>query len=216
MTKTSVVAAVADRLPRLVKQHADALRPKWKSIEDVGRAFIPKLLAFAVAYREAYAQIKKQLGNGAVRQLNAEIGLTDSAASRLRDIAEARPRLTAHVRMLPPSVDALHSVAVLATDQPKRFERAIEEGTITPALTVRDARLLQPPRRSAAPEGPSSPRQWVVRVVFDSREAAASGIAQLLSDDAKTRIRIPDSALREHVQEKIGKDNWLKVAARVK
>jgi protein-disulfide isomerase-like protein with CxxC motif len=79
-------------LAPLVKQHADALRPRWRVVTDAAQEFIPRLLAFAVAYRHAYQDVREQLGTEAVKQLNASIGLTDTAASRLRDIAEARKR----------------------------------------------------------------------------------------------------------------------------
>ena len=130
----------------LVKKHADALRPKWRSVVASARQFIPALLGFAVAYRDAYAEVDERLGKDAVKRLNADIGLTDTAASRLRDIAEAHPRLLPHAALLPASVDAIHSIAVLATDQPKVFARDIQKGKITPSLTVRDARELQPVR----------------------------------------------------------------------
>ena len=90
MPKTAlVVAQPSPRLAPLVRQHADALRPKWQSVVASAREFIPALLEFAVAYRDAYTEVKDNLGNEAVKALNAGIGLTDTAASRLRDIAEA-------------------------------------------------------------------------------------------------------------------------------
>jgi hypothetical protein len=117
MAKTTLLSAQPHtRLAPLVKQHADALRPKWLSVVASAREFIPALLSFAVSYRDAYTEVKDNLGNDAVKALNSGIGLTDTAASRLRDIAEAHGRLSPHAALLPASVDAIHSLAVLATD----------------------------------------------------------------------------------------------------
>src|SRR5262245_47435199 len=91
----------------VLKRSADDLRPRWRSVEEAAGKFIPRLLAFAAAYRDAYVEVRRTLGLEAVRRLNASIGLTDTAASRMRDIAGARKSLTPHVKTLPVSVDAI-------------------------------------------------------------------------------------------------------------
>ena len=104
MTKTTLVAdQPSPRLAPLVRQHADALRPKWQSVVASAREFIPALLAFAVDYRDAYTEVKEDLGNEAVKSLNSGIGLTDTAASRLRDIADANKRLSPTLPCSPPA-----------------------------------------------------------------------------------------------------------------
>lgn len=214
MPKTAlVVAQSSPRLAPLVKQHADALRPKWQSVVASARKFIPALLTFAVAYRDAYTEVKDNLGNEAVKALNSGIGLTDTAASRLRDIAEAHGRLSPHAALLPASVDAIHSLAVLATDQPKRFERDIEQGRITPSLTVRDARHLQPQRRPKAVK--EATRGWTLTLSFDSREEAGQTTARLLLENSSVSVRVPDPRLRDEVKEALGKENWHRVQNRI-
>jgi hypothetical protein len=214
MPKTTPVPLQADsRIAPLVRRHADALRPKWQSVVASAREFIPALLTFAVAYRDAYAEVKENLGNEAVKALNSGIGLTDTAASRLRDIAGENARLSPHAALLPASVDALHSLAVLAHDQPKRFERDIEQGRITPSLTVRDARDLQPMRRPKAVKTAS--KRWTVVVSFDSRSEAGQTTARLLLENNGVSVRVPDSGLRDDIKQKVGKENWHKVETRL-
>lgn len=214
MPKTAlVVTPPSPRLAPLVKQHADALRPKWQSVIASARQFIPALLSFAVAYRDAYTEVKESLGNEAVKALNSGIGLTDTAASRLRDIAEAHGRLLPHAALLPASVDAIHSLAVLATDQPRRFERDVEQGKITPSLTVRDARELQPIRRPKAVK--TVARAWTVVLSFDSRAVAGQTTAQLLLEIPDLSVRVSDATLRDEVKQALGKENWHKVEKRV-
>ena len=213
MTKTAlVVAQSSPRLAPLVKQHADALRPKWLSVVASAREFIPALLSFAVSYRDAYTEVKDNLGNDAVKALNSGIGLTDTAASRLRDIADANNRLSPHAALLPASVDALHSLAVLATDQPKRFQREIDHGHITPSLTVRDARDLQPRRRKT---GTAPAKAWSVVVSFDSRAKAGQSIAQLLLGNHGASVRVSDATLRDDIKAAIGKEHWQEVEPRL-
>ena len=213
MTKTTLVAAQpSPRLAPLVKQHADALRPKWLSVVASAREFIPALLAFAVSYRDAYAEIKDNLGNDAVKQLNTGIGLTDAAASRLRDIADANKRLSPHAALLPASVDAIHSVAVLATDEPRSFDRAIKHGDITPSLTVRDARDLQPRRRKAAA---APAKAWTAVVSFDSRAEAAQTVARLLLGSKGITVRVPNPTLRDEIKAAVGKEHWQEVEPRL-
>ena len=214
MPKTTLLPAPSNnRLAPLVKQHADALRPKWLSVVASAREFIPALLSFAVSYRDAYTEVKDNLGNDAVKQLNTGIGLTDTAASRLRDIAEAHGRLSPHAALLPASVDAIHSLAVLATDQPKRFQREIDHGHITPSLTVRDARDLQPTRRPKAAK--ATTRAWTVVVSFDSRSEAGQTTARLLLENSSVTVRVRDPALRDEVKQALGKENWHKVENRI-
>jgi len=214
MTKTAlVVAQSSPRLAPLVKQHADALRPKWLSVVASAREFIPALLSFAVSYRDAYTEVKDNLGNDAVKALNSGIGLTDTAASRLRDIADANNRLSPHAALLPASVDAIHSLAVLATDQPKRFQREIDHGHITPSLTVRDARDLQPIRRPKAVKGTA--KTWSVVVSFDSRAKAGQSIAQLLLGNHGASVRVSDGTLRDEIKAAIGKEHWQEVEPRL-
>jgi len=214
MPKTAlIVAQLSPRLAPLVRQHADDLRPKWQSVVASAQKFIPALLTFAVAYRDAYAEVKDNLGNDAVKQLNTGIGLTDTAASRLRDIAEAHGRLSPHVALLPASVDAIHSLAVLATDKPRVFDRDIQQGKITPSLTVRDARDLQPTRRPKAVK--AAAKTWTVVVSFDSRSEAGQTTARLLLENSGVSIRVPDPALRDEVKQALGKENWHKVENRI-
>jgi hypothetical protein len=214
MPKTALVAAQPNpRLAPLVRQYADALRPKWQSVVASARQFIPALLEFAVAYRDAYTEVKDNLGNEGVKALNAGIGLTDTAASRLRDIADANKLLSPHVALLPASVDAIHSVAVLATDEPRSFDRAIKHGDITPSLTVRDARSLQPTRRQKPVKTPA--KAWTVVVSFDSRSEAGQTTARLLLENSGVSVRVSDSALRDDLKQALGKENWLKVEKRV-
>jgi hypothetical protein len=213
MPKTTLLPAQTNtRLAPLVKQHADTLRPKWQSVIASARQFIPALLSFAVAYRDAYTEVKENLGNEAVKALNIGIGLTDTAASRLRDIAEAHGRLLPHAALLPASVDAIHSLAVLATDKPRVFERDIEQGKITPSLTVRDARELQPVRR---PKAVKAARTWTVVLSFDSRAEAGQTAAQLLLEKPGLKVRVPDATLRDEVKHAVGKENWHTVEKRV-
>ena len=197
---------------RSSEQHADALRPKWLSVVASAREFIPALLTFAVAYRDAYTEVKDNLGNDAVKALNTGIGLTDTAASRLRDIADANKRLSPHVALLPASVDAIHSVAVLATDEPRSFDRAIKHGDITPSLTVRDARDLQPRRRKTAA---APAKTWSVVVSFDSRAKAGQSIAQLLLGNHGASVRVSDATLRDDIKAAIGKEHWQEVEPRL-
>lgn len=214
MPKTKLLPAQTNtRLAPLVRQHADALRPKWQAVVASAREFIPALLSFAVSYRDAYAEVKENLGNEAVKALNSGIGLTDTAASRLRDIAEAHGRLVPHVKLLPASVDAIHSLAVLATDQPRRFERDVEQGKITPSLTVRDARGLQPVRRPKAVK--ATTRAWTVVLSFDSRAEAGQTTAQLLLDILGVTVRVSDAQLRDEVKQALGKEKWHNVENRV-
>jgi len=189
------------------------LRPKWQSVVASARQFIPALLMFAVDYREAYTEVKDNLGNDAVKALNSGIGLTDTAASRLRDIAEAHGRLSPHAALLPASVDAIHSLAVLATDQPKRFQREIDHGHITPSLTVRDARDLQPTRRPKAVR--ATAKAWTVIVSFDSRAKAGQSIAQLLLGNDSASVRVSDATLRDEIKAAIGKGDWQEVEPRL-
>ena len=213
MTKTAIVVAQSSpRLAPLVKQYADVLRSKWQSVIALVRKFIPALLTFAVAYRDAYTEVKDNLGNDAVKALNAGIGLTDTAASRLRDIAEAHGRLSPHAALLPASVDAIHSLAVLATDQPKRFQRELDHGHITPSLTVRDARDLQPRRRKTAA---APAKTWSVVVSFDSRAKAGQSIAQLLLGNHGASVRVSDATLRDEIKAAIGKEHWQEVEPRL-
>lgn len=214
MPKTTLLPAQTNtRLAPLVKQHADALRPKWQAVVASAREFIPALLSFAVAYRDAYSEVKESLGNEAVKSLNSGIGLTDTAASRFRDIAEAHGRLLPHAALLPASVDAIHSLAVLATDEPKRFDRDIAQGKISPSLTVRDARELQPVRRPKAVK--ATTRAWTVVLSFDSRSEAGQTTARLLLENSGVSIRVPDPALRDEVKQALGKENWHKVENRI-
>ena len=214
MPKTTLLPAQSNtRLAPLVKQHADALRPKWQSVIASARQFIPALLSFAVAYRDAYTEVKENLGNEAVKALNIGIGLTDTAASRLRDIAEAHGRLLPHAALLPASVDAIHSLAVLATDKPRVFERDIEQGKITPSLTVRDARELQPIRRPKAVK--ATTKLWTVVLSFDSRAEAGQTTAQLLLEKPGLSVRVSDAQLRDEVKQALGKENWHKVENRI-
>jgi hypothetical protein len=214
MPKTALLPAQSSiRLAPLVKQHADALRPKWQSVIASARQFIPALLSFAVSYRDAYVEVKDNLGNEAVKALNTGIGLTDTAASRLRDIAEAHGRLLPHAALLPASVDAIHSLAVLATDKPRVFERDIEQGKITPSLTVRDARELQPIRRPKAVK--AATMAWTVVLSFDSRAEAGQTTAQLLLEKPGLSVRVADPTLRDEVKQALGKENWQTVEKRV-
>jgi len=214
MPKTTLLPAQSNtRLAPLVKQHADALRPKWQSVIASARQFIPALLSFAVAYRDAYTEVKENLGNEAVKALNIGIGLTDTAASRLRDIAEAHGRLLPHAALLPASVDAIHSLAVLATDKPRVFERDVEQGRITPSLTVRDARELQPIRRPKAVK--AAAKAWTVVLSFDSRAEAGQTTAQLLLEKPGLSVRVSDAQLRDEVKQALGKENWHKVENRI-
>jgi hypothetical protein len=138
------------------------------------------------------------------------------AGSRREDWSPiGRKRLAPYARnlTLPASVDAIHSLAVLATDQPRRFERDIEQGKITPSLTVRDARDLQPQRRPKAAKGTTP--AWTVTVSFDSREEAGQTTARLLLENSNVSVRVPDPRLRDEVKEALGKENWHKVEKRV-
>lgn len=212
MPKTLVSLLPVRRLPPLVRQHADDLRPKWQDVVASAQKFIPALLEFAVAYRDAYLEVKESLGKEEVRALNTAIGLTDTAASRLRDIAEAHGPLVRHVKRLPASVDAIHSLAVLATDEPNRFERDAKRGRITPSLTVRDARRLQPVRRSKRVK---ATKQWTVVLSFDSREEAGQTTARLLLEMSGLSVRVAAPTLRDEIKQTLGKENWQRVENRI-
>lgn len=190
----------------LLQHHVDKLRPKWREVSDAFRAFVPQFLEFAVAYRDAYVEVLK-LGPEAVKRLNLEIELSDAAASRLRDIADANTRLLPHVKVLPASFDALHAIAVLATDEPKIFQRAIDKGTISSSLTVRDARQLQPKRRAGNPNKTQTP--LTVTLTFDTSVRLAETIAGLLS--ASIQAKVSNPKLRDDIKEKIGKHKWASV-----
>jgi hypothetical protein len=214
MPKTAALTQPSPHLAPLVREHADALRPQWQAVVASAREFIPALLFFAVAYGDAYQDVKTKLGNEEVKRLNRTIGLTDAGASRLRDIAEAHKQLKPHVAVLPASVDAIHSIAVLATDDEKRFKRELHKGNITPALTVRDARELKPARRPAK-RSASVPKRWSVVFTFDTREEAAQASAHLLLSDERVSVRVAEGALRDDIKQAVGMEEWERVSARL-
>lgn len=156
-------------LSPLVRKHVHNLKPKWLAVTETASQLTSQFLDFAVEYSAAYREIKSKLSDEDVKRLNAEVGLNDAAATRLRQVAEANPMLRSHVKQLPPSFEALHAVAVLATEKNEKFQTAIKDGTIHPDLSVREARLL-PSRRSSKKRKPAAENETLrVELLFGSR-----------------------------------------------
>jgi hypothetical protein len=135
----------------VVKKHLDVLKPMWLDVNNTGASYVEKLLAFAEKYRDAYSELRTSGELGAVRSLNNRIGLNDSAASRIRDIAAAVVQLRPLIHVLPTSMEAIHSIARLATRQPSVLHSKLKQGAVTPWLSVREARTLVETVRAVAP-----------------------------------------------------------------
>lgn len=181
-------------LNALVRERADELRPQWQLVTDAAELLIPPLLNFADLYLQAYTEIAQRLGHAGVKQLNLAIGISDTAASRLRGIAEAKTTLAPHAPHLPASLDALHALAVMAADTPAAFYEAVSRGRILSTMTVKEARRLQPPRRKS----PTAKRTgaWDIALRFSDSDVAVTEIARLLAMAQVTRAKIADPEIR--------------------
>lgn len=171
--------------------------------------WVQAFVTFCVRYGDAYSLAKKR-GNECVRELNAELGITDKTfANKARDVAKHAALLKEHLSALPESREALVEAARMESRSPGSLVTAIERGTLGKETSVRAIRS-----RSLEGSASGATEDLAIRLVASDRDALAR-IATAALREAAVVVRVADATLRDLIKIAAGPDRFGEIEARL-
>jgi hypothetical protein len=210
MAKATEVLPAETKAERAVFQRVGELRAKFQRASKAGQDYLVALLEFASDYSAAW----KTLAHKTLRdKLDRDIGVQDRSdawRSSIRKIGENADWLRKQHKSLPRSIDSL---AILARVGEKTSVPLLRAGRITDASSITETRALAEGKKKRVAIAPR--RTYDGTLSFSNAHDAARVFADALTTTDAT-LSVSDKGVLSALKSHLGKDEWEKVADRVR